>query len=347
MVGLAPVLHYLVQRNERLAALPKELRERWSAAYYTTAARNLWFNTELERVLARLHQNNVAVILLKGIALYDVLYPTPAVRPMGDIDLLVLESDVARVRTALEAIGYHFQPYEHGRKHHLVATTEDAMGVTLELHWHLIGMGYGYNRGYPIDMNAMWQRAVPVRVGKEQALTLSPEDTLLHLCLHQSYHYLAHLVGYLDIHQLVHVVGVDWNLVLVRAREYRLKTVLYYVLSFASTLLGTNVPPEVLEEFRPAPLKARLIEHLVSAEKALGFLQSPSEQDRYALGFLLMDNWHNVLLTAAWLIFFPDRHRVQARYPGATSTPRLLLYYPLHLLRLFRYGARLAVRMLQ
>ena len=68
--------------------LPAAVREHLKASYYATAARNTLLFRELSRILAALAEAEIPVILLKGVDLAQTLYPDPALRLMGDLDLL-------------------------------------------------------------------------------------------------------------------------------------------------------------------------------------------------------------------------------------------------------------------
>jgi len=77
---------------------------------YVIAARNIRLYADLARALRALNQADVPVMVLKGAALAQTVYPRLSQRPMGDADLLVRPEDRDRARGALEAAGYRFLP---------------------------------------------------------------------------------------------------------------------------------------------------------------------------------------------------------------------------------------------
>ncbi len=88
--GVAPLIHYTFQGAGYPAGIPDETRQSLALAYYSTAAHNALLFRELERILAALAAGaEIPVIVLKGAALAQTVYPDPALRPMGDLDLLV------------------------------------------------------------------------------------------------------------------------------------------------------------------------------------------------------------------------------------------------------------------
>ena len=70
------------------------------------AALDLIGEEELRRVLRRLDEQGIRPILMKGVALANTLYKSPAFRPRGDTDLLIRESDLQPTLDILRELGY-------------------------------------------------------------------------------------------------------------------------------------------------------------------------------------------------------------------------------------------------
>jgi hypothetical protein len=96
---------------------------------------------------------------------------------MGDVDLLVPKDRLARARKAIMDGGYREQ---------------------IE------------NPTYPfrIDVDGLWERAMPVRGGGVEIQGLSPEDLVLHLCLHAAAHH-GFENGFRGICHLHHAIGAS------------------------------------------------------------------------------------------------------------------------------------------
>jgi hypothetical protein len=101
--GVAALIHSATRERELLpAALDKDLR----SAYYYLARSNVRLFERLEKVLRCLAADGLPVVLLKGAALSAAVYGNAAVRPMGDLDLLVRQRDTTRILRALARLGY-------------------------------------------------------------------------------------------------------------------------------------------------------------------------------------------------------------------------------------------------
>ncbi len=151
----------------------------------------------LEGVVTALGARGIDVIVLKGAALGRQFYGDPGERPMNDVDLLVRDADVPQAFAVLHARGWvpdralapdlwppraapnpAERPIGHGWSFGLPSEPR-ARGLGLDLHW----------RAIPQDMtpradDGFWARAVPLALGQARALTLAPEDHLLHAIAH-------------------------------------------------------------------------------------------------------------------------------------------------------------------
>ncbi|MGC9024988.1 MAG: nucleotidyltransferase family protein, partial [Chloroflexia bacterium] len=136
--GVAPLLYARVHGR---AVLPSAAEERLRLAYLANAARNFFLLRELERALLALSIQDIPVLLLKGAALGPAVYGNPALRPMGDLDLLVRPADAPCALETLASIGY--RPVRPPLRPTTLTTDESQVflrhgEVNLELHWGLL-----------------------------------------------------------------------------------------------------------------------------------------------------------------------------------------------------------------
>lgn len=159
--------------------LPVEARDRLSAAYQATLARNAVLLHHAERLAAAAFLNGYPVALLKGAAFATRLYAHIALRPMTDIDILVRADDLPRLIDLANKLGY--QRIE--RTDHAVSLKHRETETYLELHTSLTSCP----RYIGVDTESLLQRSEKASLGNVPLRTLSPEDHLLHLCLHASF----------------------------------------------------------------------------------------------------------------------------------------------------------------
>lgn len=235
--------------------LPGGVMERLRSVYYASARLNILRIQHLQRTLQALSAKNIRVIVLKGAALAETVYGNAALRPMADLDLLIHPEDVSAALEAMLAWGCKRIDAETHPGAVFEETNVTGLELpvtektTVELHWGILHP--------PHDANGLgdawfWETAQQFAGGPAGALALSPEACLIHLCAHLCLHHKgAGLLWWNDIAELLARSGADlnWQIVLERARGYRLLAVLGWALPRAARELGADVPPWVLDHF--------------------------------------------------------------------------------------------------
>jgi hypothetical protein len=246
--ALGPLLARWLRRPGGLEAMPPAARARLEANVVAIAARTLLLGRTLGGVLGALAAAGVRVAPLRGIALAERLYGDAALRPAGDVDVLVDRADLSRVAAALAPLGFHEVDRRQGFARefsYALELVEDTHGVVVEPHFAL---------GYPpfvdaIDLGRVWARAVPARVAGVETLALGPEATLLNLCLHLVHKApAAPLLWLADLDRLVRREGdaLDWDEFRFLARASGVAPLVAATLRRAGALLGSPWPEAVL-----------------------------------------------------------------------------------------------------
>ncbi len=140
---------------------------------------------DLGEILQVLGGQGIHPIVLKGPSLAMGLYGEPALRPMGDLDLLVNERDVPRATRALMDMGYVaggevMTRWEAENLLSHLPVLEARHRVPVEIHFRL------FPRGAPLfpEEEGVWGRAVRGDAPGVDFLRLAPPDELLYLCAH-------------------------------------------------------------------------------------------------------------------------------------------------------------------
>ena len=146
--------------------------------------------------------------------------------------------------------------------------------AAFEIHWNLTLPGEHYS----IDPGGLWERTVSVQVAGYEALTLAPEDLLLHLCLHTSYHhqFAFGLRFSCDIAEIIRHFGsaLDWRIIAERAADQGWQRGVYLALLLAEELAGAEVPVAILAKLRPADMTEAVLDMLraqVFTDKSFAF----------------------------------------------------------------------------
>lgn len=230
------------------SVIPEGIRERLHSSYYTIAARNTLLYKKLDNILDSFNQDNIEVILLKGMALAQTVYPDIALRPMYDIDILIHEKDLPLIEEKLKKLGY-MNSSSYPEDFH-----KDNMMV--DVHWELMNITRVKSRSksYRINMNEIWQNSRVIEIAGRKVRILSAEHNLMELCLHLTLHHdLSGLIWFVDIAQLIeHCKNeIDWDRFVADSRRYKIYRPAYYTLCCVKQNLGQQVPRFVLDRLRP------------------------------------------------------------------------------------------------
>lgn len=333
--GLGPLLYGRLRGTD---TLPPEAEEVLRQAYYANAARNARLLHELEDILRALAP--LPILLLKGAALALAVYENPALRPMGDIDLLVHPRHIDAALESLAGLGYRSMIHEPAPGSTRTYENETMLGqedgaAPVEVHWSPFDSPYHQQH---LDIAWFWETALllpasappphgplPQEPGPS-AHILGPEAQLLHLCAHLVLHHGGNEPRLLWLHDVAEVVvryrgAVDWAALLSQARAGDLLAPLQRVLPRVAHGWQAPVPPAVLEELAqmsPSRAEARLIARLDAGHRPAGRRLWDDLADTPSWGRRLR---------MAWVHLFPTAAYMRRRY-GIGHPLLVPLYYP-------------------
>ena len=264
---VAPLLLHALGTIDLPATAPASLLATLQRARAANALRNALLFEELAGLLDWARSRRIEVIVLKGGALAETVYGDRALRPMRDLNLLFRPEHVADVEQFLTSRGYELnrewaqaEAWHRRHDYHLAYRKQpDGLpALCIELHWHLVVPSWTFRP----DLDGIWMRAVPATIAGIGAMTCSPEDTLLYLCLHACKHRLtAGLRPLCDIAEVVrhHAGGLDWSVVTRRALQWRVGGFVYVPLLLAHELLGARVPDTALDALDSTSFDRRIV----------------------------------------------------------------------------------------
>lgn len=139
----------------------------------------------LNEILDKFSEHNIKVLLLKGMALINCLYPNPYQRPMGDIDILVSAQQALLAQQSLREIGYSAQDRKQGYlydHHHLPVAVRNRNGQIIQVEIHHTALSGDAMGSMAFD--DVFASANPMTVNSRDCFTLGHNDMLKHLCHH-------------------------------------------------------------------------------------------------------------------------------------------------------------------
>jgi Uncharacterised nucleotidyltransferase len=337
---VAPLLLQSLKTIPLPPGIPPVVLTTLQRARAANALRNTLLFADLACVLAWAHERHIDVLALKGAALAETVYGDRALRAMRDVDLLIRAAHLPAFEALLISRGYALDPEtarakqwhrEHG--YHLAYHKQsDGLPATaVEIHWHLDRP----SRRFQLDLEGMWARAAPATIAGVPTRTFSPEDTVLHLCLHTCKHMLtAGLRPYCDLAEVVrgHAAHIDWPAVTRRACDQRISAFVHLPLALARELLDAPVPESVLDRLAPASFDRRLVNIAMRAAA-----EDPRDASLFQDFFNVRWGANAVRMEVLAKVLSADV--VAARYDLPRGSRRIWWRYPTRLAHLYRaYG---------
>ena len=266
---LSPLLYDCFHRRGWPESISSASRRELRKAYYASAAHNVDLMDALSRTAAALAKRGIEAVAVKGADLATNIYPSVALRPMGDIDLWVSPDDADRAEDVL--IGFGYRPWSPDMTPGLARHTRHARlfiggnknDAAIDLHWSLVGN--------PEDVrapHAAWLRRNIRRDGPEPWSRLSLPAHLLYLAAHmklQHYDEEIPLLWLIDFRLLAASRDMVWCEIFSDAEE----------LGWAESLVASAMDVrERLDVSLPTPL-ARFVASFAPARSRLDGLHRP------------------------------------------------------------------------
>jgi hypothetical protein len=211
-----------------------------------SVVRSMQMEAALKVMLPLFADNDIRVVLLKGSALGAYVYPSPAMRPMADIDLLIAKEDIEKARNVLLNAGAtetYVSESEHTMGHWQHSPPLFFKTISVELHHQLF---HTYEK-VSVPTSTLLNDARHVNLYGISCQILSPEHQLLHVGYHMFHHAEGgdiRLIWFYDIHLLLEKTAeeFDWQKFTSIVKDNNVELAFTNVLDACHQLLGTKIP---------------------------------------------------------------------------------------------------------
>jgi putative nucleotidyltransferase-like protein len=344
--------------NASIPAEARKLIQEQSEKYERSASK---LGSALLTYLKSAETRGIKTIVLKGLWLCEKIYQNPAMRPGGDIDILVHRNDVDACLKLLSEQGIgEFWPNllrdEYFTRHHLhqQRCTPD-LNIWFEIHWAL---DHPYTL-LTVDYESIFERAKPSTLLNAPVQEMALPDLLLSLAIHLVKHavYLPGLIGRADLPRIILADGmlmyyldvaevikqnkdIDWDLTIRLARDWGAVDILGSVLQVCKKYFDAPIPREVISALQvtePWTATRKLMAR--AAEQKLAAYEGRPVSRFWAL--LLAPNGAFILRPIRTLettsYFFPPADFLQRKY-GISNIARRTGHLLLALWQTLRFG---------
>jgi len=242
-----PILYHTLGPFLSNIRIPTQVQQELRQAYHRSAAKNLRVYQQLLKLVGAFNHVGIPVILLKGAHLAELVYGNGALRPMGDLDLLVRKVNLSRASELLLKHGYTPSKQVLDRPLdicHLPAF-KGVDSLPIEIHFNIVEPPFCER----FDVAELWERSLKASIKGVEVLTLCPEDLLLHLCVHTA---IRHgfdngITPLLDISFSLdrYHREIDGDRILTRAKQWGAIRCVYVMLALSKKMLGSKIPEQI------------------------------------------------------------------------------------------------------
>lgn len=247
---LLPLLYLNLKKIHK--HIPKNVLCKLEKYYLKNTKKNLLMFGELLRILTLFESSNILAVPYKGPILAIQAYGGINFRDFGDLDIFIFKEDLFAVNELLISHGYEPQfniNSKNGKKY--VSSQRElkffniSKNVTVEIHWKFSGVFSSFPE---YTEYILMEDKKKIEIQKKSVITLSNENLLLILSLHNASHHWSRLVWLNDVSELIYNCNINWHCVLQKADLIGMKRILYITLCLASDVFDLNIPKSLLEE---------------------------------------------------------------------------------------------------
>jgi hypothetical protein len=179
---LAPLLEWVTRSAE--SSVPPPVRAQLHALVLRQTAWHRARTAAASEILDALERSSIRTLVLKGAALAWTIYPSPALRPMTDIDLLVDRTDAPRAQVVIRQLGFNTASPRRfgGYAHHLPSASrmDGGLPIVVEIHRDALTP----DSGRSIALSNLVEPPRRLLLNGAPRMTLGHIDTLRHLVHH-------------------------------------------------------------------------------------------------------------------------------------------------------------------
>jgi hypothetical protein len=229
----------------------------------------------LERILldvaAELERAEIRFLVLKGSASAHLVHRDPALRLFGDNDLLFRSESFSAALTVLQGLGYRrgvsTTDAMFDRRFGKGVTLRGPAGDEIDAHRTLVFGTFGF----AIDLDELFDSAVPLELGGRQLRALGPETRLLHACYHAALgDPVPRFSSVRDVAEMLIRGPHDPSRVLELAERWQARAVVARAVALCQEHLRVEVDGPLVDEladYQPTPRERRAIDSYVGPER--------------------------------------------------------------------------------
>jgi hypothetical protein len=158
--------------------------------YCRTLAKNTYLHKEFDKVIDLIEENEIRIVIFKGVGLSRVVYPLPGLRLISDMDILINVEDMEKLRIVLESVGFRVIGESpdlllNSKSHKKTFLKTGLLSIPIDVHSDIRYVGHLTNYGRTSFIAEIWKNAKPLTKNNNNILAMSVEDSIINLIAHQ------------------------------------------------------------------------------------------------------------------------------------------------------------------
>jgi hypothetical protein len=323
------------QLEESSPAIPAGVEKRLKAEYQRNALHSLTNAAELIGLLQAFEGAGIPAMPMKGVVLAASAYGNLTTRPAGDLDLLIEWKHMQRATAIMlrrdfvlnTPLGRNGTPVFKDNHQYQFERRSD--GLVVELHWQIDLVFGKFRRNLGLEW-ASRRRRIALLAGAEVP-DMSPELTLLMLCMHGSKHIWPRLIWICDVAQLLDSHReLNWDEAIREARRSGLWRALALGVLLAHRMAGAIVPETALRGFESDSVASKMARHI---ELTIFDTPGSAPPGRVPYNFKLLSLRDRILLVLTLDILRPNQKDFEFVH---LPRPLHIFYWLVHPIRVLR-----------
>jgi hypothetical protein len=172
--------------------------------------------------------------------------------------LLAKKKDLIKIHDLLLDQGYKTILHDISHSKHLAPYSRPG-AVSIEVHFNITTPPF--SNGFEVE--ELWERSKKYDLDGVDVLTLSPEDILLHLCLHTCVHhgFDKGLIPFFDFIQIIeHYDGkLNWDVFFKRSHKWRAEKCVTLMFALTRNLFGMKIPEKYSDGIKTDSLSSEVL----------------------------------------------------------------------------------------
>jgi len=223
----------------------------------------------LKKIKSTFESENINHVIFKGCHIRESIYDEPAIRPAGDIDVLISPDDKIKAIQTLVNVGYQFVPDQENISHQATLNKGE---ISIDLHWDILRPG---RTRIPMTATLIKTRKeLPTHWG------FNSDATLFLMLVHPVFNKYStgprsSLIRIVDLAHWIETKNPDWEQIDSWLGDAGVRTAAWITFEWLRQLTQITPPTSFIERLQPRKLRTEYLRYWITKNLSSRFINSP------------------------------------------------------------------------